>query len=138
MYLLLLVYRWREELLKKRKKMESGEMPADQKDIKQKEQELYQRWERIVNTSFAPSDHTNYYSRRVIMLLMLTGYWIILYLWLMTLMETPTTTLSKESVDEKKPENDTKIVTHYGQWNVKRQEYFKGRDIYTETAENDR
>ena len=52
MYLLLLVYRWREELLKKRKKMESGEMPADQKDIKQKEQELYQRWERIVNTSF--------------------------------------------------------------------------------------
>jgi hypothetical protein len=117
--------------------MESGEMPPDQSYAKQREQELYQRWERIVNASFARYDHSihsGYHKRRSIRLLFFTGYWLVLSLWITLILDT-TTTIPNEPVEEKKPVKDTKIMTHYDQWNVRRREYFNEKDKCTEFPE---
>ena len=121
--------------MRKRKKMESGDIPSQKNNIERREYELYQRWERIVNASFARYDqtiHPDYPNRRIIRLLFFTGYFVMFYSCLMYILGTITTTTPNESAEEKKPVRGTGIITHYDEWNYRRLEYFKQKDKCTE------
>jgi len=125
--------RWREDIIRRRKKMQEGEMSHEENSIRL-EKERYKQWERRFSDNvgrftddiaWIHSKHRRFFMR----VLLITG----IYIWTMLIISGLLDGGQTDFIQEKKDIKSLAAETHYKEWTLKKRMYFKENE---NSAEN--